>query len=86
MILLTSWTSRYVASIILLEAQLRGVDNAKGVVMRSGEDRAHVAAREGRKPGQAMVLLPPKQGEAKDDPAAYIAGSRQALIDDNPVM
>ena len=40
----------------------------------------------GRKPGQAMVLLPPKQGEAKDDPAAYIAGSRQALIDDNPVM
>jgi hypothetical protein len=33
-----------------------------------------------------MVLLPQKQGEAKDDPAAYIAGLRQALIDDNPVM
>jgi hypothetical protein len=41
-ILLTSWTSRYVASIILLEAQLRGVDNAKGVVMRSGEAVAPV--------------------------------------------
>jgi hypothetical protein len=30
-----------------------------------------------------MVLLPPKQGEAKDAPAAYIAPLRQALIDDN---
>jgi hypothetical protein len=34
-------------------------------------------------PGRAVVLLPPKKGETKDSPAAYIAPLRQALIDDN---
>ena len=37
----------------------------------------------GLKAGQAMVLLPPKRGEAKGAPATYIAPLRQALIDDN---
>jgi hypothetical protein len=39
--------------------------------------------RGGLKAGQAMVLLPPKQGKAKDTPGAYIAPLRQVLIDDN---
>jgi hypothetical protein len=33
--------------------------------------------------GQALVLLPPKEGETDDSPAAYIAPLRQALIDKN---
>ena len=37
----------------------------------------------GLKADQAMVLLPPKKGEAEDAPAADIAPLRQALIDDN---
>jgi len=37
----------------------------------------------GLKPGQAAVLLPPKEGETADSPGAYIAPLRQALIDKN---
>lgn len=37
----------------------------------------------GLKPGQAAVLLPPKEGETDESPAAYVAPLRQALIDDN---
>jgi hypothetical protein len=51
----------------------------------SREDRACMAAREGRrlKPGQAAVLLPPKEGETDESPVAYRAPLRQALIDEN---
>lgn len=35
------------------------------------------------KPGQAMVLLPPKGGETDKSPAAYLAPLRQALLDKN---
>ena len=51
----------------------------------AGEDRACMAAREGRraKPGQAAVLLPPKDGETAESRVAYRASLRQALIDDN---
>jgi hypothetical protein len=37
----------------------------------------------GLKPGQAAVLLPPKEGETAESPAAYRAPLRQALIDKN---
>jgi hypothetical protein len=37
----------------------------------------------GLKPGQAAVLLPPKEGETAESPAAYVAPLRQALIDKN---
>jgi hypothetical protein len=37
----------------------------------------------GLKSGQAAVLLPPKEGETEDSPAAYLAPLRQALIDKN---
>jgi len=53
--------------------------------MRGRQDCAGVATREGRrlKPGQAAVLLPPKEGETDESPAAYVAPLRQALIDKN---
>ena len=35
------------------------------------------------KPGQAMVLLPKKDGETVSSPAAYLAPLRRTLIDDN---
>jgi hypothetical protein len=35
------------------------------------------------KAGQALVLLPLKDGETESSPAAYLAPLRQALIDDN---
>ena len=34
-------------------------------------------------PGQAMVLLPPAEGDTDMSPAAYLAPLRQALLDDN---
>ena len=34
-------------------------------------------------PGQALVLLPVKQGETDESPVAYRAPLRQALIDEN---
>ena len=37
----------------------------------------------GLKPGQAAVLLPLKEGETTDSPAAYVAPLQQALIDRN---
>ena len=37
----------------------------------------------GLKPGQAAVLLPPKEGETDEFPVAYRAPLRQALIDHN---
>jgi len=37
----------------------------------------------GLKPGQAAVLLPLKEGETAESPAAYVAPLRQALIDRN---
>ena len=37
----------------------------------------------GLKPGQAAVLLPPKEGETDESPIAYRAPLRKALIDDN---
>jgi hypothetical protein len=37
----------------------------------------------GLKPAQAAVLLPPKEGETAESPAAYLAPLRQALIDKN---
>ena len=37
----------------------------------------------GLAPGQALVLLPVKEGETHESPAAYRAPLRQALIDDN---
>ena len=41
--------------------------------------------REGRglKRGQAAVLLPPKENETNESPAAYVVPLRQAFIDDN---
>jgi hypothetical protein len=35
------------------------------------------------KPGQALVLLPPKEGEGDNAAAGYLSPLRQALIDDN---
>jgi len=35
------------------------------------------------KPGQAFVLLPPREGMTDDSPAGYFAPLRQALIDKN---
>lgn len=35
------------------------------------------------KPGQAAVLLPLKEGETDESPAAYLTPLRQALIDKN---
>jgi hypothetical protein len=35
------------------------------------------------KPGQALVLLPPKEGEVENAAAGYLSPLRQALIDDN---
>jgi hypothetical protein len=40
----------------------------------------------GLRPGQAVVLLPVKEGETRDSPAAYRAPLRQALIDENTGM
>jgi hypothetical protein len=37
----------------------------------------------GVKPGYAVVVLPPKEGEIGDSPVAYMAPLRQALSDDN---
>ncbi|MFZ0852606.1 MAG: hypothetical protein WAO08_25795 [Hyphomicrobiaceae bacterium] len=37
----------------------------------------------GLKPGEAAVLLPPKEGETDASPVAYLAPLRQALIDKN---
>ena len=37
----------------------------------------------GLKPGQAALLLPPKEGETDASPIAYCAPLRQALIDEN---
>jgi hypothetical protein len=37
----------------------------------------------GLKPGQALVLLPPKEEESGNAPAGYLAPLRQALIDKN---
>ena len=37
----------------------------------------------GLAPGQALVLLPIKEGETDESPVAYRAPLRQALIDDN---
>jgi hypothetical protein len=37
----------------------------------------------GLAPGQALVLLPVKEVETDESPAAYRAPLRQALIDDN---
>ena len=37
----------------------------------------------GLAPGQALVLLPVKETETAESPAAYRAPLRQALIDDN---
>jgi hypothetical protein len=34
-------------------------------------------------PGQAVVLLPVREGETRDSPVAYRATLRQALIDEN---
>jgi hypothetical protein len=34
-------------------------------------------------PGQAMVLLPAKEGQNAQSPAAYLAPLRQAVIDKN---
>jgi hypothetical protein len=34
-------------------------------------------------PGQGMVLLPPKEGENAQSPAAYLIPLREALIDKN---
>ena len=42
-----------------------------------------MVAREGLKPGEAAVLLPPKEGETDEFPVAYRAPLRQTLIDDN---
>jgi hypothetical protein len=39
----------------------------------------------GLRPGQAVVLLPVKEGEKRDSPAAYRA-PLQALIDENTGM
>ena len=37
----------------------------------------------GLKPGQAAVLLPPKEGETEASTVAYLAPLRQALFDKN---
>ena len=37
----------------------------------------------GLKPGEAAVLLPPKEREPAESPAAYRAPLRKALIDNN---
>jgi hypothetical protein len=34
-------------------------------------------------PGEALVLLPVKDGETENSPAAYLAPLRRALIEDN---
>ena len=63
-------------------------NHAEGIqsAVRSRKDRACLAAGGrggGLKPGQAAVLLPPKEGETDESPVAYRALLRQALIDDN---
>jgi hypothetical protein len=63
------------------------VNMPKGFLLRCGAGKTAHVWMQGRggalTPGRAMVLLPPKKGETKDSPAAYIAPLRQALIDDN---
>jgi hypothetical protein len=49
--------------------------------MWRGEDRAGVAPS--LKPGQSLVLLPPKEGEGDNAPAGYLSPVRRALIEDN---
>jgi hypothetical protein len=59
----------------------------KGFVLRCAAGKTARVWMQGKggglTPGRALVLLPPKKGEAKDSPAGYLALLRQALIDDN---
>ena len=45
--------------------------------------RVWLQGKGGLKPGQAAVLLPPKEGETDESPVAYRAPLCQALIDEN---
>ena len=59
----------------------------KGFNLRCGAGKTERVWLQGRggalTPGQAAVLLPIKEGETDQSPAAYRAPLRQALIDDN---
>jgi hypothetical protein len=61
---------------------------AKGFQLRCGAGKTARVLLQGKggclAPGQALVLLPPREGETADSPAAYLAPLRQTLIDDNP--
>jgi hypothetical protein len=59
----------------------------KGFDLRCAEGKTARVWLQGRggglKPGQAMVLLPVKEGETDASPAAYLSPLRRALIDEN---
>jgi hypothetical protein len=65
----------------------RGLRWRKVFDLRCGSGKTARVWRQGKggglKPGQALVLLPPKEGEDASAPAGYLAPLRQALIDKN---
>ena len=60
----------------------------KGFQIRCGAGKTAQVWLQGKggglTPGKAIVLLPPREGETADSPAAYVAPLGQTLIDDNP--
>ena len=69
------------SSVILSEIRFKGGDHAEEVLsaVRDGKDGACVAAGAGGAltPRRAAVLLPKKEGETNDTPAAYHTPLRQ---------
>ena len=72
---------------LLRNATLRRSQHAEGVYLQCAAGKTARVWLQGKggglKPGQAAVLLPPKDGETAESPAAYLAPLRQALIDNN---
>jgi len=72
---------------ILRQSFLQSEAMMKGFNLRCAAGKTARVWLQGRggelKSGQAMVLLPPKEGETHQSPAAYLAPLRQALIDKN---
>jgi hypothetical protein len=66
---------------------LSGVVLPKGFDLRCGAGKTARVWLQGKggglRPGQAFVLLPPKEGEGDSAPAGYVAPLCKALIDKN---
>ena len=56
---------------------------AKGFDLRCGAGKTARVWVQSLKPGQAMVLLPLREGENENSLAGYLAPLRQTLIDNN---